>query len=346
MKRSVWAQYGISVLAVGLALSLKLLLVPLVTQDAPFQLFFLAVMVAAWYGGLGPGLLAMGLAAIFDDYFFTAPFYDFELSAPGAAARLTLFLIEGICISIICAKLQAARHRAEESEADARELERRILEISDAEQRRIGHDLHDGLGQHLTGIALMTKQLEHRLTVENSTYAARADKILKLAEKAVEWTHDLSRSLSTPALETQGLTEALQELVTNAENLFGIECTYEQTGEVALRDLTATVHLFRIVQEAISNAVKHGQAKRVLVRLSRLGDDVSIQIADNGLGIEPAEEPQDGMGLRIMRYRARMIGAQIDVQHGNGRAENQGEQRGTLVTCRYQLPPGERSTQQ
>src|SRR5262249_25636725 len=157
------------------------------------------------------------------------------------------------------------------SEAEARQLERRILEIADEEQRRIGHDLHDGLGQHLTGIALMVRRLEQHLTASSSPDADEARRLSELTKTAVEWTHDLSRSLSPPVLESPGgLSEALRELAAHAETIFKIRCTFEQTdGSLPRVDLPTSVHLYRIAQEAISNAVRHGGAKTITVELRR-----------------------------------------------------------------------------
>src|SRR6185295_12442242 len=131
------------------------------------------------------------------------------------------------------------------------------------EHRRIGHDLHDGLGQHLTGITLVAKRLQQRLNAENSQYASEAAQVCALARTAVEWTHDLSRSLSPPVLEREGLAEALRELAANAERIFSISCVFQHEGEVRFDDVPAGVHLYRIAQEAISNSVKHGDAKNV-----------------------------------------------------------------------------------
>ena len=209
-RRSGWLRYGAAIGAVGIALVLKLLLVPLVTYDEPFLLFFAAVIASAVFGGLGPGLLATFLATILDGYFFMMPYHHFALQSADQGFRLGLFAMEGIFISIIAARLKAAMQRAEDSAASARTLERQILEISDDEQRRIGHDLHDGLGQHLTGIALMTRRLEQRLANSNSAEAEEAAKLSALARTAVEWTHDLTRTLSPPALESAGLAEALR----------------------------------------------------------------------------------------------------------------------------------------
>jgi signal transduction histidine kinase len=238
-------------------------------------------------------------------------------------------MAEGVFVSMIAARLKSAKQHAEDNAAEARELERRILEITDAEQRRIGSDLHDGLGQHLTGIALMTRRLEQRLNAASSPEADDASKVSALAKTAVAWTHDLSRSLSPPVLESAGLAEALRELAAYAESLFGIECTFEQSGQTKPLDLDISVHLYRIAQEAISNAVRHGKAKQVKLLLSSSASNINVQVIDDGHGIDPSAHSTNGMGLRIMQYRARMIGADLKLGHGAG--------GGTIVECRFPL---------
>jgi signal transduction histidine kinase len=327
--RSTPARYLGAILFTGLALGLKRLLVPLVTEDVPFVLFFGAIMAAAAFGGLGPGLLATALAAVFDSYFFNEPYGQLQLMHFSQWVRIVLFLVEGFFISLICARLKLAKQRADDNAAAARELEKKILEISDAEQRRIGHDLHDGLGQHLTGIALIMQRLGKRLTAVGAEDADEAMKVSGMAKTAVEWTHDLCRTLATPALESSGLAEALRELAANAENIFSIECTFEQTGEEHDVGTNVGVHLYRIAQEAISNAVRHGHAKTVTIDLIGSPNAVDMRITDDGRGIRESKSSLDGMGLQIMRYRARLIGATVVVQDLNP---------GTRVACRYQLP--------
>jgi signal transduction histidine kinase len=310
-------------------LGLKLALSQLLRPDTPFLLFLAAVMVSAWYGGLGPGLLATGLAALASNYYFMHPFGALSLGG-GDLFQVVLFIAEGTFITVIATALASARRRAENSEAEARELERRILEIADEEQRRIGHDLHDGLGQHLTGIALMVRRLEHHLQASSSPDANDAKMLSELTKTAVEWTHDLSRSLSPSVLESPrgGLAEALRELASNAETIFKIRCTFEQTGtSLPATDLPSSVHLYRIAQEAISNAVRHGGAKHVAIELRGTSDALAVRVVDDGAGIEQPNPNGDGegMGLRIMRYRARMIGATVDVNRRGG--------GGTEVTC-------------
>src|SRR5207245_2148609 len=122
-----------------------------------------------------------------------------------------------------------------------------------------------------------------------------------------ELAHDLCRTLSPPALESAGLAEALRELAANAESIFRIECSVDEQSPIDQPPVGTAVHLYRIAQEAISNAVRHGKAKHVHVRLRNSGGVLVMQIDDDGVGIDPAAASMNGMGLRIMRYRARMI---------------------------------------
>ncbi len=286
-------------------------------------------MASAAIGGLGPGLLATLLATLLDLYFFMMPYGTWHLRSADQSVRLGLFMIEGVLVSFITARLKAAKQHVEESAAEARELERRILEISEDEQRRIGHDLHDGLGQHLTGIALMTRRLQQRLSVASSPDAQDAAKLSDLAKTAVEWTHDLCRSLSPCVLETGGLSEAFRELAAYAESLFKIDCDFQQTGNPAPLDPASAVHLYRIAQEAISNAVRHGKAQHVELALHHSSSVTEVQIIDDGSGIHSTAPSANSMGLRIMQYRAKMIGATVLISRRPA--------GGTVVVCRYPI---------
>jgi signal transduction histidine kinase len=336
LQRPTWLRYSVAIALTAAALAVKLLLARVVTRDEPVLLFFASVMVAALYGGLGAGLLATALCATCDAYFFMAPFSRWALASIDEQWRLGMFILEGCFISWVCAGMNSARRRAEANAAEARELEGRLLENTEAEQRRIGHDLHDGLGQHLTGIALMARRLQNRLNAVASVDAEEAGKVCELANAAIAWTHDLSRTLSPPTLRSGDLPTALVELAAHAESIFQIECTVARTGVVERLDLAASAHLYRIAQEAITNAVRHGQAKHVGIRLDAVGPALSLQIIDDGVGAPAAgagagagagDAAGDGMGLRIMRYRATMIGATIEVRHPPA--------GGTIIECQY-----------
>jgi signal transduction histidine kinase len=331
--RPIWVRYGVAVLVTVATLALKFALVPLLTKDQPALLFFAAVMVSAAFGGFGPGLLATLFGAGCDLVYFMPPFGRFQLNTIDERFRVVAFIGEGIFISIICARMKAARKRVEESAHEADELQRRLMEVSDAEQRRIGHDLHDGLGQQLTGIALIARRLQENLASAHGPASQEAARVCALAKEAVEWTRDLCHTLSSPTLELDGLPAALEELAAHATNIFGIECTFDQAGETQI-DLGRAVHLYRIAQEAIINAVRHGHAKRVWLRLESTGGFVTLEIVDDGSGIARAAGAGNGMGLKLMHYRARMIGGVLNIS-----ARPSG---GTVINCNH-VPTDEKT---
>jgi two-component system CheB/CheR fusion protein len=194
---------------------------------------------------------------------------------------------------------------------ERKRLEKEILEISEREQRRIGHDLHDGLCQHLAGIELMSQVLEQKLARRSKAAAARASDIAKNVREAIGHTRLLARGLSPVTLESEGLMSALQELALGTEKIFRVACRFDCDPPVLVSDFPAATHLFRLAQEAVSNAIKHGHAKRILIRLKAERGRIILSVIDSGSGF-PAHLPKSkGMGLRIMQSRAGMIGGTL-----------------------------------
>ncbi|HTQ51026.1 MAG TPA: PAS domain S-box protein [Candidatus Acidoferrales bacterium] len=197
-------------------------------------------------------------------------------------------------------------------------LEREILEISEREQRRIGQDLHDGLCQHLAGIELMSQVLEQKLVRRSKAAAGRAGDIARNVRDAISHTRLLARGLSPVTLESEGLMSALHELALNTEKIFRVACRFDCDPPVLVTDYPAAAHLFRLAQEAVSNAIKHGRAKRILIRLKEERGRMILSIIDNGTGF-PAQIPKSkGMGLRIMQSRAGMIGGTLAFERNAG----------------------------
>ncbi len=212
-----------------------------------------------------------------------------------------------------------------EEMAERERLERELLEISEREQRRIGHDLHDSLCQHLTGAALAGQVLEEKLTARGQPEANDASKVVELVEEGIAISRKLAKGLHPIEMEADGLMQALEELAATSTELLKVACRFECDSPVLFRDATVSIHLYRITQEAISNAVKHGKARNISIALETLDDGVSLRVNDDGIGL-PALPPKNaGMGLRIMAHRAGMIGAAFTV-----RREAAG---GTLVSC-------------
>jgi signal transduction histidine kinase len=201
-----------------------------------------------------------------------------------------------------------------------------ILEAGERERHRIGQDLHDDLCQHLAGIGCLGRVLQQRLDNAASAEAEAAGRLVDLVEQAVRRARDIARGLQPLQLETDGLGPALIGLATDVEQMFApVRCHVTSDGPVLLGDLAAATQVYRITQEAISNAIRHGRASNVYIDLSRAGERLILTVEDDGVGIADAGKSRPGLGMRTMRHRARMISASLSVEPGDG--------GGTVVTC-------------
>jgi two-component system CheB/CheR fusion protein len=216
---------------------------------------------------------------------------------------------------------------------ERKSLERDILEISERERLRIGHDLHDGLGQELTGLALLSTALAERLAEDGVTSGSdEAERIADLVHDSIRHTRDLARGLCPLDLEDEGLPAALRQLTDQLSRVPRFRCEYEAPQRLRV-DAGTGSHLYRIAQEAINNAVRHGKGNSLSVRLTDTPQRLTLTIADDGAGIADVNSGE-GMGLRLMKYRAKMIRGTLDVRRGdNG---------GTVVTCAIDKQPGDR----
>ncbi|HEY8902853.1 MAG TPA: response regulator [Chthoniobacterales bacterium] len=195
-----------------------------------------------------------------------------------------------------------------------RRLEREISHISEIEQRRIGQDLHDGICQHLTGIELLCQALEQGLGKKSRALATQASAISKHVRDVISQTRSLARGLSPLVLGAEGLMVALAELASSTESLFPVKCRFVNEGPVLIHDSAVATHLYRIAQEAVTNAIKHGKAPEVHIRLAQDGSRILLSITDNGRGFGDNTPGRTGMGLHIMQYRADMISATLSIQ--------------------------------
>ncbi|PIQ63634.1 MAG: histidine kinase [Bacteroidetes bacterium CG12_big_fil_rev_8_21_14_0_65_60_17] len=197
--------------------------------------------------------------------------------------------------------------------SERRRLEHEILRISEQERRRIGQDLHDGLGQMLTGIGLISQNMARELKKEESRFAGRAQEITELVREADQMARNLAHGLIQVELEGDGLSAALRRLCRNAERFFDVECVLEVDGNVRLEDSSAASNIYRITQEAVSNAVKHGQARVITVSVTNHDHALEITIDDDGIGFPETLSEDRGMGVDIMGYRARVIGGTLTI---------------------------------
>jgi len=239
--------------------------------------------------------------------------YDFEarFRTKSGTMREMLLSIEQIELDGAPCALTVAHDVTEH-----RQLERELLEISERERQRIGYDLHDSLGQQLTGIAFLSKVLAQRLKARHAEEAAEAAQIVTFVNQAIEQARKLARGLVPVTLETYGLVFALQELATSVEALFHLSCQVSSDHAIHITDHAVAIHLYRTVQEAVNNAVQHGKAQHIMITLSILHGCLTLMVHDDGVGFSAVMAEQHGMGLRIMHHRARMIGATLEVQRG------------------------------
>jgi PAS domain S-box-containing protein len=210
---------------------------------------------------------------------------------------------------------------------ERKHLEKAILDISAREQRRIGQDLHDGLSQHLTGIAFIAKVHQDRLAEQKRGETEDAAKLVKLVNEAIHKTRELAHGLLPVLSDSQGLMSALQLWSAEVQDIFGVTCRFRYKTPVLVEDVTMATHLYYIAQEAVTNAIKHGKPRNVLIELKAEQNKGTLLIKDDGKGIALPSGNTEGMGLRIMNYRASVIGGVLEVRPA--------AERGTTVICSF-----------
>ena len=222
--------------------------------------------------------------------------------------------------------------------SERKRLEQEITQISHRERQRLGSDLHDGLGQELTGIALLLHSLVTRKAAVDVKVARELHEIIGLVNRAIRSTRSIAQGLSPIALQRGGLVAALGSLAAWARSTYNIDVRLRLAGRWdSTFDEASATHLYLIAQEAIINAVKHGSARHATIRLRTSRNAVSLLIVDDGTGIPKLKPNQDGMGLQIMKYRASMLGGTLQIKAG--------PTGGTSVRCVYPHtpPPAETS---
>lgn len=294
-----------------------------------------AVAAVGWLFGVATAVLSVGVWLV-SDYAAGAHFANSFVPVWNAVIALSTYLV----MIWLLAKLLAL-HRQMETRVKARtadltaeiaerqRLERTVLEISERERRAIGHDLHDGLGQHLTGTALVAQALRTRLAQRGVPEEAEVQRIVHLIEEGIDQTRALAKGLLLAEIEDTGLVPALEELALGMREQFGVECRLYCEKPPLLAENGAATQLYRIAQEAVRNALRHGKAGTVSIRIEADEANLRLAIEDDGVGLPEPSKRGQGLGLRIMAHRASIIGARfsIDPLHG----------KGTVVTCTLPL---------
>ncbi|MBN1796771.1 MAG: sensor histidine kinase, partial [Sedimentisphaerales bacterium] len=203
--------------------------------------------------------------------------------------------------------------------------EKEILDITERERELIGQEMHDGMGQVLTGIAVKCKGLALKLTDKLPEEMKDALVISKLANKAIAQTRDLAKMLYPVDIETGGLASALKTLASNIEKTMGVTCRFQCEKSFSVKNLVEAKQIYRIVQEAITNAVRHGKAKNINIKLHLTKKVTVLSVKNDGLDFPKLSPRSKGMGLKIMKYRTDLIGGSLDIRKG--------DKGGTVVTC-------------
>ena len=206
-----------------------------------------------------------------------------------------------------------------------RQLEREVTEIAAAEQRRIGQELHDGVSQELTGLTMMATALKERLKKDVPATAALAQRLIDGLTQVHKLVRHVSHGLLPVEVDAEGLRAALEDLADRIRQQAGIPCAFHCPEPVFLGDSLTATHLFHIVQEATNNALRHGRPNRIDIHLHARPEDLVLTICDDGVGMPAEVNGRNGVGLRLMRYRASLIGGVLQI--------GPAEEKGTLITC-------------
>jgi signal transduction histidine kinase len=218
--------------------------------------------------------------------------------------------------------------------ATREELERQILRVSEHEQRRIGQDVHDILCQQLTACALSGQVLEEKLTARSAPETGDARAFVKILEDSIAIARDIARGLSPIPFEDDGLPIALEELAAKTSELFRVDCAFVTDSHALAMSPGRAIQIYRVAMEAISNAIRHGRARGIELRLATRGSEGELSILDDGAGINAeAIDNSRGLGLRIMQHRANLLGGALAVERAPS--------GGTLVRCTFPIgdPP-------
>jgi signal transduction histidine kinase len=292
-------------------------------------LFYTAPIVfAVWLCDNKSVFVIAGLAGVLWSWADLALGHSYSSGAVQAweiAIRFAFFLLVGLAGIGMREKQSASNARISLLE-HAQKLEKQIIDVSEYEQQRIGRDLHDGLCQFLAAIGCAATSLKIDLKEKGlDQLAANASEIEKLLSESVKQARDLSHGLVPVQFDEAGLSAALHELAASTTRLLPVECTFESAGQAGPSQNGKATHLYRIAQEAIHNATKHGKAHKIDIRLSANASATSLSIADDGIGFSKNGNAVSGVGISIMRYRANLMEGELAIEAGAG--------GGTIVSC-------------
>jgi signal transduction histidine kinase len=305
--------------------------------ETSFSIFYLlAITLAAWFVSRGFAIFISILSVVVSlagDLARGAHFSSPLVPAWNATILIAFYLVVVWLLTILRSLQRELEARVQQRTAALKEeisrrerLERELLEISERGQRQVGHDLHDSLGQHLTATAFASQVLTEQLENKSLPESASARHLVKMVEEAIMLTRTFARGLLPVEMEGEGLMDGFQELARKINERFKVSCEFECHELLLSNDAESSTHLYRIAQEAITNAIKHGKAKHISIGLEKKDGVITLTVTDDGIGLSENARNGQGMGLHIMAYRANMIGATFNI--------NRLPESGTRVTCK------------
>jgi signal transduction histidine kinase len=259
-------------------------------------------------------------------------FADLDGTISALREQVQDYLLKPVNPELLLARLARIAEHQEAREL-VRRLEQEVIHTADEEKRRIAMDIHDGMGSKLGGIAMMCQGLERTLRyVGREEEASKAHEIDVLVRETISEARTLSRGLHSVQEDPQGLRDALRNLAEHVRGSWEVDCVLKCPSGFLLHDTIVANHLFRIAQEAVTNAIRHGESTRVEIELEERGNEIFLRVSDNGKGFDPSNIRGRGMGLHSMEYRCRAIGGSLRLQAQRG--------AGVVVVVRTAKPDG------
>lgn len=291
--------------------------------------YLLPLSVAAWWTEF---VFALAIAGLSVGVWMTGnmingdvDFLDTGLAIWNGGVQLVSFVALVFVLDRLKLLQRSLERRVHDRTAALEKLQIDIMHSSEREQQRIGQELHDGLCQHLAATAYICQVLQESLAEKRLPEAQSAEELVRLLREGVFLSRQTAKGLDPVEMNSQGLMQALEDFAAATGKLFKVSCKFECETPVLVHESTQAQHLFRIAQEAVRNAISHGEASEIVVALENDENGLEMRIEDNGIGIRRSTSSEKGMGLVIMRRRAAIIGAQFEV--------TQRPEGGTRVRC-------------
>jgi signal transduction histidine kinase len=293
--------------------------------------YFLPISLAAWFGNFAFGMMMVVVCVttwVFADIASGIPaigFWNIGISFASYTLFAGVVSKLGTLVRELDRRVDERTAAYEREMVERRRLDEEIAQVADRERRRLGHDLHDKLGQHLTGTALAAQVLKEKLAARCCPETNDAEKLVQCLEEGIDFTRNLARGFFSPELRAEGLVVALQNLAETISEQSDIKCVLHGDELIPIHDATVANQLYRIAQEAVTNSIKHAGASHIHIRLAMDGSELCLSIVDDGVGF-PDKPRSEGLGLHLMRHAAALSGGSFNIRRNGG--------RGTIATCR------------